>query len=81
MAAPKMIQHTAVFSDGTKAVRNFRKVLPYGVRSVNTQTRANGTVLVQTLVGFSSVNAAKNLFGKMSGSTVNEVVPATHTRL
>lgn len=73
-----MIRHTATFSDGPEIVRNFKKALPFAVRSVNTQTRADGTVLVQKLHGFSSVNKAKNLFGKMCGTTVNEVVPARH---
>lgn len=76
-----MIKHTAVFSDGTVVERNFKRHLPYGVRSVNTQTRRDGSTLVQTSVGFSSSKAAKSRFRQMTGTTVTEVVPATHSEL
>lgn len=74
-----MIRHTATFSDGRTVERNFKKALPFAVQSVNTQVRVDGSILVQTYYGFSSVNKAKNLFGKMTGKTVNEVVPAHHS--
>lgn len=79
MSKAKMIRHTAKFSDGKEEVRNFKKCLPFCIRSVNTQIRADGSAMVQKLVSFSSVNKAKNLFGKFSGKTVTEIVPVSHS--
>ena len=73
-----MIKHTAIFSNGDLVIRNFKKCLPFALQSVNTQINSGNTT-VQTLVSFSSKNAAKNLFGKLSGTTVNEVVAVTHS--
>jgi hypothetical protein len=74
MTASKMIAHTAVFSNGKTKTANFKKAFPFCVQSVNVQIREDGTELIQTLYSFSSKNAAKNLFGKFSGVTTNEVV-------
>ena len=68
-----MYKHTATFLDGAVVVRNFKKQLPFAIRSVNVQMHA-GKELIQELVSFSSKPAKKNLFGKLSGETKTEVV-------
>ncbi|MCX7283926.1 MAG: hypothetical protein NTX28_07755 [Novosphingobium sp.] len=73
-----MNKHTATFSDGTVVERNFKKTLPYVIRSVNVQNHG-GRIVTQSAVGFSSSPAKKNLFGKLSGETTTEVVRSVIT--